>query len=131
VTSATYVFRVTVGLEPTGVRAEPTTFETVVERPADPPGEPGWRFFRDRLWRGAVGDQRSMRAWASERLGAPVVAIEFGELRTDPAYLDALRDAIAAEPAAFGDAAPERALTNYLGSSIRVVDPGGDDAPGR
>jgi hypothetical protein len=126
VTSAAYVFRVTVRLEPSGVRVEPATFETVVERPADPPGEPGWRFFRDRLWRGAVGDREPMRAWASERLGVPVVAVEFSELRTDPAYLDELRAAIAAEPAAFGGAEPERALTNYLGSSIRVVDPGAD-----
>lgn len=65
---ATYLFRVTFRLEPDAerVRVDPDRFETTMAIPAPPPGEPGWLLFRDRLWRGRIGDEPSMCAFASE-----------------------------------------------------------------
>jgi len=120
VTDAGYVFRVTVALDTTRVEADPDTFETVVTRPADEPGTDGWLFFRDACWRGEVSDERHLRALAAEWLSAPVTDVRFSELRTDEAHLDALRAAIADDPA-FDDA-PRDVLHAHLGSSIRVVE---------
>jgi hypothetical protein len=120
---AAYVFRVRFRLSPEGVSVDPAAFETTLERPADPPGAEGWLFFRDRLWRGEVGDETSMRAWAEQRLGVPVVSISFAELRTDEEHLSALREAVAATPGAFNadpDTGAGTVLTRYLGSSIHV-----------
>lgn len=122
-TGAAYVFRVAFSLAVRGVRASPRRFETVVEYPAPPPGESGWRFFRDYLWRGEVGDAAAACDLATEWLGVPVKSASFRELRTTDAYLDALREAIAADLDAFNAADPDDALTKYLGSSIHVRDP--------
>ncbi|MFB6304090.1 MAG: LWR-salt protein [Haloferacaceae archaeon] len=119
-TDAAYVFRVRFRLDPEGVRVDPAAFETRVERPADPPGEEGWLFFRDFLWRGQVGDAETLRRWASDRLGVPVESVSFAELRTDGAYLDALREAVADDLDAFNADDVDEALTKYLGSSIHV-----------
>ena len=123
---AAYVFRVRFRLDPElGVRVSPEAFETTMERDAAAPGEPGWLFFRDTLWRGAVNDHDHRRELAEEALGVPVDTVEFRELRCDRAYLEALDDAIAAEldsgRETFGNAdSVERVKTNYLGSSIHV-----------
>lgn len=117
---ASYVFRVRFRLDPDGVRVEPAEFETVVRRPADPPGEEGWLFFRNTLWRGEAGDETHVRNLASEWLDVTVTAASFQELETDEAYLEALRDAIDEHPEHFDGDAPREVLHKYMGSSIRV-----------
>ena len=120
---AHYVFRVRFRLAPapTDVDVNPETFETTLSRRAAPPGEDGWRFFRDNLWRGAVGDEPYLREATEEAPGVPVESIAFSELRTDRAYLDALRAAIRDDLAAFRADSVDEALSKYLGSSIRVT----------
>lgn len=124
---AAYVFTVTFELGPTSKpddpappRVEPNRFETTVELPAAVPGDPGWKLFRDRLWRGEVGDDPSFRRFHADRLGVDVVAVSFRELRTDEAYLSALRSAVREDLAAFNAADVDEALHKYLGSSIHV-----------
>src|SRR6056297_2381747 len=75
---AAYVFRVAVRLDPPDAAVDPDRFETTLEIPASDPGTDGWLFFRDRLWRGEVGDEPSFRRLTEERLGvadAPGVAV--------------------------------------------------------
>lgn len=125
--AAEYVFRVRFRLEPRarGVTVEPRTFETTLRRRADPPGEEGWLFFRDNLWRGEVNDPGHLRDLVEETLSVPVDSVSFSELQTDETYLSALESAIAADLDLFrADDVPE-VLTKYFGSSIRVLD---DDA---
>lgn len=122
---AAYVFRVRFRLDPDGVRAEPAEFETVVRRPADPPGDDGWLFFRDALWRGEANDERYLRDLAEGWLGVRVVAASFSELETDEAQFEALKEEIAADLSLFNaDSVPE-VLNKYLGSSIRLLDQDG------
>ena len=123
---AAYVFRVAVGLDPADASVDPDRFETTMEITAPEPGTDGWLFFRDRLWRGEIGDEPSFRRLAAERLGvaaAPgveVVAADFRELRTDEGYRDALTDAIAADLAPFNAESVDEVLRKYLGSSVHV-----------
>ena len=118
---ASYVFRVTVSLDPeAGFRAEPDRFETVLYREADPPGEDGWLFFQDTLWRGEVGDAAHARRLAEEALSVPVDAVSFSELQASEAYLDELKTAIADDLARFNAENVSEVLKKYLGSSIRV-----------
>lgn len=123
---AHYVFRVRFRLDPpgAGVRVAPDTFETTLYRRADPPGEPGWRFFRDNLWRGEVNDAAHLRALASDALGVPVEDVSFSELRTTPAYREALEATVEASLPEFRQDSVAAVLSAYLGSSIHVVDPG-------
>ena len=118
-----YIFRVRFrpAPAPPDVDVDPETFETTPSRRAAPPGEAGWLFFRDNLWRGAVGDEPYLREITEEALGVPVESIAFSELRTDQPYLDALRAAIREELGAFRADSVEAALSKYLGSSIRVT----------
>jgi hypothetical protein len=123
---AAYVFRVAIRLDPATAAVDPDRFETTMELPASEPGSDGWLFFRDRLWRGAVGDEASFRRLAEERLGladaasVAVVAVDFRELRTDEAYLDALKDAIADDLDRFNADSVDEVLRKYLGSSVHV-----------
>jgi hypothetical protein len=120
---AAYVFRVRFRLDPApGVSVDPDRFETTLERRAAPPGDPGWLFFRDNLWRGEANDEAHLRETASEALGVPVESVSFRELRTDAAYLDALREAVAADLSRFRADGVDEALHKYLGSSIHVRD---------
>jgi hypothetical protein len=122
---AEYVFKTRFRLDPTvtGLRAEPNEFETTLSRRADPPGSDGWLFFRDNLWRGELGDERYFRELTEEALGVTVLSVDFRELRTDEAYLDALRAEIGADLDRFNaDGVPE-VLSKYLGSSIHVRPP--------
>jgi len=115
---ATYVFRITFRLDAPAVAVDPERFEVVVRKPAVEPGTEGWRFFETALWRGEVNDERHLRELAEGWLSVPVESAAFSELRADEAYLDALREAIAAS-GAFDDA-PREVLHAHLGSSIRV-----------
>ncbi|WP_423995383.1 LWR-salt protein [Halorubrum trapanicum] len=123
---AAYVFRVAVRLDPPDATVDPDRFETTMELPASEPETDGWLFFRDRLWRGEVGDDPSFRKLAEERLGvAPaasveVVAADFREFRTDEAYLDALTDAIADDLGRFNADSVDEVVHKYLGSSVHV-----------
>ncbi|MFC7187396.1 LWR-salt protein [Halorubrum yunnanense] len=117
---AAYVFAVTFRLDPDGAAVDPGRFETTMEVPASEPGTDGWLFFRDRLWRGEIGDEPSFRTLASDRLGVEVVGASFRELRTDREHLDALRAAIAANLARFNADSVDDALRKYLGSSVHV-----------
>jgi hypothetical protein len=117
---AAYVFRVRFRLDPDPVRLDPAEFETVVRRPAKPPGEDGWLFFRNTLWRGEVSDVTHLEQLASKWLDVPVVSVSFQELETDQAYLEALREAIHDTPGAFDGDSPRNVLHKHLGSSIRV-----------
>ncbi|MUV85961.1 LWR-salt protein [Natronomonas sp. CBA1123] len=121
---AEYVFAVRLRLSPSDptVRLDPATVETTLFKRAAPPGEDGWLFFRDHLWRGEVNDHGHMCELAEEMLGTDVESVEFRELRTDDAYYEALQDAIAANLELFNaDDVPE-VLTKYLGSRIHVRD---------
>jgi len=121
---AAYVFRAVVRLEPdvAGVWTDPETVETTVFRRADPPGDPGWLYFRDNLWRGECGDAEHMREVTGDALGVPVDRVSFRELRTSQSYLDDLRDAVAADLDLFNAESVDEVLSKYLGSSIHVTD---------
>jgi len=120
--AARYVFGVRFRLEPDvgGVSVDPMTFETRLERSADPPGEPGWRFFRDNLWRGELSDPDYFRELTGDALGVTVETVDFRELRTDEAYLSALKAEIAADLDAFNAETASEVLSKYLGSAIHV-----------
>lgn len=117
-----YVFGVTIRLEVSGmVWVEPDTFETKLYRPADPPGEEGWLFFRDTLWRGELADPDHFRDLVDAALTAQVSAVDFRSFQTDEdsfrrlkaemrAHLDDLRSDSVAE-----------AINKYFGSSIEVT----------
>ncbi|ELZ45948.1 hypothetical protein C463_05940 [Halorubrum californiense DSM 19288] len=125
---AAYVCRVAVRFDPPDAAVDPDRFEVTVELPASEPGTDGWLFFRDRLWRGEIGDEPSFRRLAAGRLGiadAPgveVAAVDFRELRTDEAYRGALTDAIAADLGPFNADSVDEVLRKYLGSSVHVRD---------
>ncbi|EMA15836.1 LWR-salt protein [Haloarcula marismortui] len=120
--TARYVFRVEIGLEPAadGLWTDPDRFETTLCRAADDPGERGWLFFRDTLWRGKLADEPHFRRLVEDELGCPVVSASFSELRTDEAYFDALKSEIADDLSLFNAGSVSEVVTKYLGSSIRV-----------
>jgi hypothetical protein len=123
---AAYVFRVAFRLTPERAAVDPEGFETTVELPASEPGTEGWLRFRDRLWRGAVGDEPSFRRETAARLGVAdaagieVCSVDFRELRTDREHLEALKTAIAADLARFNTDSVDDVLRKYFGSSIHV-----------
>jgi hypothetical protein len=119
---AHYVFRVRFRVDPTDpeVSVKPATFETVLHREAAPPGEDGWLFFRDNLWRGAVNDERHLRETASETLGVDVVSVTFSELVCTEAYLERLREEISASLELFRADDATEVVSKYLGSSVRL-----------
>jgi hypothetical protein len=117
---AAYVFGVRFRLEPATGRVDPATFETVYRKPAADPGEQGWLFFRDALWRGEAGDDAHVRRLAEGWLDVPVVSAEFKQLETDDAYLDALKAEVETNLDAFNAESVTETLHKYLGSSIQV-----------
>lgn len=117
------MFRATVRLDPKpGFEADPSRFETVLSRTATPPGEAGWLFFRDTLWRGEFGDETHARRPVEDTLGASVESASFSELRTTEPYLDDRETAIAADLDAFNAESVSEVLKKYLGSSIHVIE---------
>ncbi|MFW5937613.1 MAG: LWR-salt protein [Halanaeroarchaeum sp.] len=118
---ARYVFAVAFRLDPSGgVSLSPNEFETRLYREADEPGEPGWRFFRDNLWRGDVGDADHFRSLTEAALDVTVLSVEYRAFETDEEYLEALREAIADDLAAFKADSVDAVFNKYFGSSIEV-----------
>ncbi|SIR46714.1 hypothetical protein SAMN05421858_2356 [Haladaptatus litoreus] len=119
---ARYVFAVRFRLEPTvsGLSLEPREFETRMSRQADPPGEDGWLFFRDNLWRGDIGDERYFRDLTSDALGVPVTSVDFRAFETDEEYYDALKAEIATNLEDFKADSVSEVISKYLGSSVEV-----------
>ena len=120
---ARYVFAVRFRLDPDagGASVEPDEFETRLRRAADPPGEEGWLFFRDNLWRGEINDEQHFRRLTEEALGVPVASVEYRALETDEEYLDALKDEISRNLATFKADSVSEVLNKYLGSSLEVT----------
>ncbi|MFB6142989.1 MAG: LWR-salt protein [Halorientalis sp.] len=112
--------------DPPGLRADPDEFETTLYRQADPPGEAGWLFFRDNCWRGDLADPEHVRALAEEALGVTVLSVDFRELRTDEAYLEALHAGIEEHADLFTAEDSTAVLSNHLGSSVHVRERGRD-----
>lgn len=129
--AARYVFRVRFRIDPSlsEVTVDPAEFETTLYRTADPPGEAGWLFFRDHLWRGNISEETYFREMTEEVLGVPVMSISFSEFQTDQAYFGSLQEAIGGQLDEFRADTVNKAIKKYLGSSIRVVD--SDDRYGR
>ena len=121
---AEYVFSVRVGLSPADpeLRLDPATVETTLFRTAADPGETGWLFFRDNLWRGEVNDPDYLRESAEDALGLEVRSVEFRELRTEAAYVEALKAEIAENLDLFNADDTAEVLKKYLGSRIHVTD---------
>ena len=121
---AEYVFSVRIDLSPADpeLRLEPTTVETTLFKTAADPGETGWLFFRDNLWRGAVNDPEHLCESAEDALGQTVHEIEFRELRAEAAYVEALKTEIADSLELFNADDTAEVLKKYLGSRIHVTD---------
>ncbi len=119
---ARYVFAVEFRIPTSSaeLRLDPATFETRLYRTADPPGEEGWLFFRDNLWRGAVGDEEHMCNVASEDLGVDVESVEYRAFETDEEYLDALKTEIARDLGQFNADSVSEVLSNYFKSSLEI-----------
>lgn len=117
---AAYVFGVRFQLDPAGVAVDPAEFETVLRVPAPEPGEEGWLFFRNNLWRGNANDESHLRDRFSDRLGVPVTSVSFREFETDEDYREALGAAVEADLDAFNAESVREVLHKYFGSSVRV-----------
>lgn len=118
---AEYVFRVSFRLDAQRVQTEPESFEAVVRRPAEQPGDDGWLFFRNTLWRGEVNDPAYARELASDWLGVPVEEVSFLELACDEAYRRALSIEIERNLETFKSETVDETVNKYFGSSIRVT----------
>jgi len=121
---AEYVFSVRLDLSPADpeLRLDPATVETTLFRTAADPGETGWLFFRDNLWRGEVNDPDHLRESAEDALGLEVRSVEFRELRAEAAYVEALKTEIAESLDLFNADDTAEVLKKYLGSRIHVTD---------
>ena len=121
---AEYVFSVRIDLSPADpeLRLDPATVETTLFRTAADPGETGWLFFRDNLWRGEVNDPDHLRESAEDALGLEVRSVEFRELRAEAAYVEALKTEIADSLDLFNADDTAEVLKKYLGSRIHVTD---------
>ena len=119
---AEYVFTARIRLSPDDpdVWLEPAVIETTLFKRAPPPGQEGWLFFRDNLWRGEINDETHARSLAEEWLGTEVDGITFRELRTDETYFASLKNTIEVNEALFRDDDVTDVLKKYLGSSIHV-----------
>lgn len=119
---AEYVFsiRARITAADPDVRVEPAVVETTLFKRAPRPGDDGWLFFRDHLWRGEINDEAPVRALATDALDLDVDAVSFRELRTDETYYEALKDEIAANLELFNATDVAEVVNKYLGSSVHV-----------
>ena len=119
--SGRYVFAVRFRLAPDrGVHVEPARFETTLSRDADEPGEEGWLFFRDNLWRGELNSPGHFRELTEEALGVPVEGVEYRRFETSEAGYEALKEAIAENLEQFNADSTDEVVNKYFGSSIDV-----------
>ncbi|MFC7115990.1 LWR-salt protein [Natronoarchaeum sp. GCM10025703] len=120
--NARYVFAVEfrVPVDDPELRLDPETFETKLYRSAASPGDEGWLFFRNNLWRGEVGDEAHMRQLTTEELHVDVESVEYRAFETDEAYLDALKEEIAADLDPFNADSVTEVLSKYFSSSLEV-----------
>ena len=83
--SARYAFAVRFRLDASTAewRVDTRTVERTCYREAPLPGEPGWLFFRDYLWRGECNHPEHLARLVGEAFDLPVENIEFRGLRTD------------------------------------------------
>lgn len=117
-----YVFSIRFRLEPAAdIRVDPAEFETTVVRPAVPPGEPGWRFFRDNLWRGELSAPDHFRELLVEALNVPVVDVSYRRFETTPDELAALEAVIADSLESFRADSVAEVRSKYFGGSIEVI----------
>ena len=119
---ARYAFRVRVRLEPEvpEVSVDPATVETTCTLEAEAPGEEGWLFFRDTLWRGQVADEAYGRRLFAEKLDLEVESVEFAALHTDEEYFEALKAEIGADLEPFRAETVSEVVSKYFGSSLMV-----------
>jgi hypothetical protein len=120
--SAQYAFAVRFRLDASMPEwhVESRTVERTCYREAPPPGEPGWLFFRDHLWRGECNHPEHLARVVDEAFSLPVETVEFRGLRTDEAYFAALKGEIATDLALFNADSTADVIKKYLGSSIQV-----------
>lgn len=121
---AAYLFEVQLYLEAEApdVWLDPAITETTMHKAAAEPGEEGWMFFRDNLWRGEINNYEHTRRLAEEALGMEVRSIEFRELRASEDYYEALKDEIADNLDAFKADDAAEVVKKYLGSRVHVRD---------
>lgn len=117
-----FAFAVELRLEPdtSAVRLEPTVVETRCLLAAPEPGEDGWLFFRDTLWRGEIGDEDHVRSLLADHIGLPVESASFRGFHVDEAYREALETEIAEDLAAFRADSVTEVIHKYLGSTLEV-----------
>ncbi|WP_336343731.1 LWR-salt protein [Halalkalicoccus ordinarius] len=119
--SGRYVLAVRFRLAPgRGVRVEPARFETTLYRDADEPGEDGWLFFRDNLWRGELNSPDHLRELTEEALGVPVEHVEYRRFETSESGYRELKEAIADDLEQFNADSVDEVVNKYFGSSIDV-----------
>lgn len=120
---ARYVFAVRFRLEPsTDVSLDPNEFETRLTREADEPGEEGWLFFRDNLWRGELADEAYFRQLTEDALDVTVLSVDYRFLETDEEYYEALQEEISENLDLFKADSTSEVLNKYLGSSVERRD---------
>jgi hypothetical protein len=119
---AAYLFKVQLYLAPeaSDVWLEPAITETMMHKAAAEPGEEGWMFFRDNLWRGEINNYEHTRRLAEEALGMEVRSIEFRELRASEQYYEDLQAEIADNLDAFKADDAAEVVKKYLGSRVHV-----------
>ena len=119
---ARYAFRVRIRLDPEAedVTVDPATVETTCTLEAAEPGEDGWLFFRDTLWRGDLGDEAYGKRLFSEKLDLEVESVEFAALHTDEAYFEALKSQIGDDLEPFRAETVSEVISKYFGSSLMV-----------
>lgn len=119
---AQYVFAVVFQLDPDHVDVDPDRFEVRMRRPADPPGDDGWLFFRDNFWHGELNAPEHFQSLTTQELGVPVESVEFTAFETDREYLTALRSEIGNQLAEFRANDVDEVIHKYLGSRLEVRD---------
>lgn len=121
-----YRFTVRFQLDPPTVHLDPAAFDTTMIRPATPPTEEGWLFFRDYLWRGEISDPGQFERHATDLLDVPVTAIEYNAFVTSPAEWDELQSAIADNLELFRDDSVPAVVSKYFGSTVEIQEPDED-----
>ncbi|WP_332899861.1 LWR-salt protein [Haladaptatus sp. CMSO5] len=120
---ARYVFEIRVRPESArdDLTLSPAEMSVKLYKDAAQPGEDGWLFFRDYLWRGNLNDATAFTRDLEDAFSLRVVGVEFKGLQTSTAYLDALKDEIHGHLDLFNADSVDEVVSKYLGSSIQVT----------